>query len=153
MPVLTLNNPPRRATQKAVISSTSVKLIKVKSLVSSTSPQKRYHLSRKLKIFLITGFNAFLACPHTPRGQISFAVFRSQSQATGEASREALCVGFSPVLTSGPLTQLTCLLTRSPYLCHMALSVPGCRYSWGGRSHPANTEADCRASQARISSV
>lgn len=37
MPALTLNNLPRRATQKAVISSTSVKLIKVKSPVSSAS--------------------------------------------------------------------------------------------------------------------
>lgn len=47
------------------------------------------------------------------------------------ASLMAVIVEFSSVLTSGPITQLTCLLTRSHYLCRTAFSLPGCLHSWG----------------------
>ena len=49
----------------------------------------------------------------------------------GGVSHRAVTVKLSPVLASGPIRQLTCLLTRSPYLCRTAFSAPGCLYSWG----------------------
>lgn len=146
MAALTLNNPPRRDSQKAVISSTSAKLIKVQSLYSSTSSnppnaskKKKKLLSsirESLNIKLIRKFNIFwpehiffLSCQMS-LGRLCSA---SQSEATGgeKAPAGAMIVEFGPVLASGPITQLTCLLTRRPYLCCTACSAPGCLYSWG----------------------
>lgn len=57
-------------------------------------------------------------------------VLCGQSEATWEAPPGAVIAEFSPALTSGSITQLTCLLTGSPYLSCAALSVPGRLCSW-----------------------
>lgn len=87
---------------------------------------------RKLNIKFIIKFNIFwpehIFCSVKCH---SIAVFCGQSEATGERCSVPVSVEFSPVLASGPITQLTCLLTRSPFLRRTAFSMPGCLYSWG----------------------
>lgn len=126
MPALALNNPPRRDSQNAVISSTpSAKLIKVHSLISSTSS----NLPNALKTVVIKTQKFKHEPPDflsTFFPGVSDVIGSPRSAANQKPPPPALIVGFTPVLASVPITQLTCLLTRSPYLCGAGVGPPGC---------------------------
>lgn len=147
-------------THWAVISSTSVKLIKVQPLFSSTSSQPPHDSETlvihpgKLNNNLINQTQCVLARACSPSCQMSFdyCVGAVQFEAWGAGRLPGGGGGghveLSPILASGPITQLTCLLTRSPYLCCTALSVPGCLYSWRPCCREQILKIDCTPSEA-----
>lgn len=134
MPALALGNPPRRDSQRAVISSASAKLIKAHPLISSTSsnPPKRLE-KRKIRQHA----RRFRAAPrrgnrkqrrpprHVFPPECQMPLDRRVCQPIRSSAPS------SRVLAAVPIKQLTCLLTRSPYLCCTAAGLPGCPSLWG----------------------
>lgn len=140
MPAFTLNNPPRRLSEscyllhKCEVNQSAVSLFPPSMFSNPPNGSKNSPspIQETQNIKLITVFNVFWL-EHISRGVKchSNAVFRRPIGSHAGALAGAVIAEFSPVLASGPITQLTCLLTRSPYLCRAAFSVPGCLYSRG----------------------
>lgn len=136
MPALALDNPPRRDSQRAVISSASAKLIKAHPLISSTSsnPPKSFE-KRKY------GCRQHADVPELHRaeetksnaGRLGALPLECQMPLDRRVRQPIRKLRpFIPVLAAVPIKQLTCLLTRSSYLCCTAAGLPGCPSLSGG---------------------
>lgn len=127
VPALTLNNPPKRDSQEAVIASTSVKLIKVQSPLYVSQSFKGSNAlvfwSKNNKvIILVSAFAPERDILHV-KCHLTGAQLRSAANQEPRGRLPQGCVDLGPVLAAGPITQLTRLLT-SRYLCCTAITVP-----------------------------